>query len=257
MADRLHAPDLPDVPAALATSIGKAKTRTLSRRHGPVIDLVQGDDGKLEWNWPFRDDGDRDWKWLVVDAFGTRHANVAACFVNHLMDLCSSKFDEASDAWVPETAELSTMLHIISAHRPRDEAQAALAAQIAATHLLTMKVAKRVADYTHDTRMINAFAKLARASASQIETMAALKGKRRTARQQITVSHEKHVHQHHHQHVHMGGGADHEKGQPDGTDDMPTGVKTSRRAALVEGGPFLPSPTETRPRPVRSKSRAG
>src|SRR3546814_10272488 len=75
-----------------------------------------------------------------------------------------------------------------------------------------MKVAKRVADYPHDTRMIAAYAKLARASATQFETMAVLKGKRRSTRQQITVTHEKHIH--HHQHVHLEGGADETGVQP-------------------------------------------
>ena len=240
VADPLRAPALPEAPAALAESIGKAKARTLSRRHGPVVGLVQGDAGKFEWDWPFSDAGDADWKWLVLDAFGTRYANVATCFVNHLIPLCQNNYDEEADAWVPEAAELSTMLHIISAHRPRDEAQAALAAQIAATHLLTLKVAKRVADYTHDTRMISAFAKLARASAAQIETMVALKGTRRTARQQITVTHEKHIH--HHQHVHVGGGADHEEGQPDASRRR-TSVRKSR-AAQTEERPALPGAQE-------------
>src|SRR3546814_7424551 len=75
-----------------------------------------------------------------------------------------------------------------------------------------MKVTKRVADYPHDTRMIAAYAKLARASATQFETMAVLKGKRRSTRQQITVTHEKHIH--HHQHVHLEGGADETGVQP-------------------------------------------
>src|SRR3546814_7067473 len=43
-------------------------------------------------------------------------------------------------------------------------------------------------------------------------TMAVLKGKRRSTRQQITVTHEKHIH--HHQHVHLEGGADETGVQP-------------------------------------------
>src|SRR3546814_17761800 len=60
--------------------------------------------------------------------------------------------------------------------------------------------------------MIAAYAKLARASATQFETMAVLKGKRRSTRQQLTVTHEKHIT--HTQHVHLEGGADETGVQP-------------------------------------------
>ena len=256
MTDRARAPALPDVPDALATSIDRAHARTLGRRHGPVVELKQGADGGLEWDWPFRDDGDAEWKWLVVDAFGTRNPIVAACFINHLLDLCASRLDEGRDEWVPDAVELSTMLHIVSAHRPGNEAQAALAAQIAATHLITMRVAKRAADYPYDTRMIGAYAKLIRASAAQIETMAAMKGRRRTARQHISVSHEKHVHQHHHQHVHVPGGAVHKQDQPDEPRQSTAPVNFSR-ARATEGGPPVPSATKARSRRVRSQGNAG
>src|SRR3546814_14064822 len=88
--------------------------------------------------------------------------------------------------WSSDVCSSDLILHIVAAQKPQNEAQAALAAQTAATHILTMKVAKRVADYPHDTRMIAAYAKLARASATQFETMAVLKGKRRSTRQKIT-----------------------------------------------------------------------
>lgn len=256
MTDQPRAPALPDVPDALATSIDRAQTRTLGRRHGPVVELKQRPGGGLEWDWPFRDGGDAEWKWLVVDAFGTRNANVAACFVNHLLDLCASKLDEGHNEWVPDAVELSTMLHIVSAHRPGNEAQAALAAQIAATHLITMRVAKRAADYPYDTRMIGAYAKLIRASAAQIETMAVMKGRRRTARQHISVSHEKHVHSHHHQHVHMGGGAVHEQDQPD-EPRQHTAPDNLARARTIEGSAPVPSATKARSRRVRSQGDAG
>src|SRR3546814_5043219 len=100
-------------------------------------------------------------------------------------DVCSSdlsEWDEENQIWVHDDGELNAILHIGAAQKPQNEAQAALAAQTAATHILTMKVAKRVADYPHDTRMIAAYAKLARASATQFETMAVLKGKRRSDR---------------------------------------------------------------------------
>src|SRR3546814_1495883 len=104
------------------------------------------------------------------DLFGTRYTVVATVFLNHLIDLCGSEWDEENQIWVPDDGELNAILHIVAAQKPQNEAQAALAAQTAATHILTMKVAKRVADYPHDTRMIAAYAKLARASATQFRS---------------------------------------------------------------------------------------
>lgn len=194
------------MPEVLKPSVAKAKARTLSRRHGPPVQLHRNEDGTTAWRWPFGEtEGElADWRWLVLDAFGTRNDAVAAVFLQSLLDLCSAKFDEPSQEWVPCEAELAMILHIVSAHKPRNEAEASLAAQIAATHLITMTIAKRVMDYPWDTRMVGAYAKLIRANGSLIETMAAVKGKRRSTKQHITVSQERHVH--HHQHVHMGGG---------------------------------------------------
>tara|TARA_B100000378_G_scaffold272911_1_gene265064 strand:- start:4661 stop:5467 length:807 start_codon:yes stop_codon:yes gene_type:complete len=200
-------PNTVAIPAVLEPSVAKAKARTQARRHGPPVQLHRNDDGSTEWRWPFGEtEGEQaDWRWLVLDAFGTRNDAVAATFLRSLLDLCSAEWDEASEEWVPDEGELTTILHIVSAHKPKDEAQAALAAQIAATHLITMKIAKRVSDYPWDTRMVGAFAKLVRANGSLIETMAAVKGRRRSTTQKITVTHDKHVHQH--QHIHMEGGA--------------------------------------------------
>ena len=214
------------VPEVLLPSIAKAKARTLKRRHGPPISLQRNPDGSTQWTWPFEwtEDEDSSWRWLVIDAFGTRCEGVAGAFLKHLVDLCGAEYDEAASEWVPDESELIALLHIVSAHKPRDEAQASLAAQMAATHIITMKVAKRVTDYIHDTRMIGAYANLARASALQFEAMATLKGKRRSTRQQITVKHEKHVHQH--QHVHVTGGGS-------GSDDQAqAAIATANRAAL-------------------------
>ena len=205
------------IPDVLHPSISKAKARTLRRPHGPPV-LLERKAGETHWSWPWAEDTERgeDWRWLVLDAFGTRNEAVAAAFLGHLVRLCSSAYDDETQEWVPDQSEIMLLVHIVGAHRPRNEAQAALAAQMAATHILLMKVGKQVADYPYDTRMIGAFSNLAKASAAQFEAMATTKGKRRTARQVIEVKHERHVHQH--KHVHFeGGGSDHGDGQPQGT----------------------------------------
>lgn len=145
---------------------------------------------------------------------------------------------------MPNEDELTTILHIVAAHRPRNEAEAALAAQIAATHMITMKLAKHAYDYPYDSRSIDSFSKLARTSAIQIETMAGLKGKRKTTRQKITVRHEKHIHNH--QHVHMGG-----VGQSEGQCDA-TRSDLSKLPRAGEAEKCAPLPGEEEARRVVS-----
>jgi len=222
------------VPEVLRPSIARAKTRTLARRHPPVVALDRSEPGPAKWSWPFgeTEEETRDWRWLILDAFGTRREAIAGCFLNSLIALCSTEWDDSREEWIPNEGELAAMLGIVNAHQPKNEAEAALAAQMAAVHLLTMKVGKRVADYPHDTRMINAFAKLTHAGAAQFDAMVTLKGKRRSTRQHITVARETHVH--HHQHVHLAGGGDQTEGQP----DEPNGT------GVAEGCAALPGPDE-------------
>jgi len=219
----------------------------MKRGHGPVLEITPG--GELEY--PFAD-GEGDWYWIVRDAFGTRMDAIAAVFINQLLNLCSSSWDEETQEWVPDQDEITTILNIISATKPKNEAEAVLAAQFAATHMITMKVAERAYKYPYDTKTLSAYAKLVRASAAQAEAMTSMKGKRRTTRQSIAVRHEKHIH--HHQHVHLEGGGPKNERQPDAANIEP-GV-ANPGAATVEGVSALPSP-QASGRVVRIPSREG
>jgi hypothetical protein len=77
--------------------------------------------------------------------------------------------------------------------------QAALAAQMVAVHLMTMKVSERcLRGYgCADPNLLGVAGKLARTFAMQTDTLAKLQG-RETSRQKITVSYEKHEHLHMH-----------------------------------------------------------
>ena len=234
--------DAAPIPDVLRPSIEKARARTITRRHGPPVHLERGEDGKLHWSWPFgeNDTERRDWKWLVLDAFGTRYESVAGAFLEHLIALCAGEWDEEHKEWLPHEGEVVAILHIVTAHRPRNEAEAALAAQIAATHIITMKVAERAARYPWDHKTVGSYAKLVQASAAQFETMLAIKGKRRSTSQKITVRHEKHVH--HHQHVHLEGGASENASQPHAA----SAGRTRERPTLQgddAGGQIVPLPS--------------
>ncbi len=233
-------------PAAYKHSLEKAQARSLQRKHGPVMTV---DPETTALTSPFSE-AEEEWRWMVIDTFGTRSHQVANVFLQHLSVLCASAWNDAAKCWVPDEDELTAVLHIVAAHRPKNEAQAALAAQIAATHMITMKVAKHAYSHPYDSRTVSSYAKLAKTAASQVETMSGLKGKRRTTRQQINVVHEKHIHQH--QHVHAGD-VEKSEGQCDATH---TDQRSVAGAGQVEGCAKVSGPDE-KGRVVRLKSRAG
>jgi len=234
--------DEPPFPETLVASIEKAKARMATRRHGPPLYLKRGEDGLLEWTCPFAEDPDnpKPWVYLLLDAFGTRYSTVAMVFVDQLLALCQrSNFNADREEWEPDDTELIQLVHIVNATKPKNEAQAALAAQIAATHIISMKVAKRAIDYPYDTRTLGAYAKLAQASAVQFAALATLQGKRRTTRQSITVRHEKHVH--HHQHVHV------QRGSPENDSQAHAPYGTTEQFSALPGqdetGSVVPLPS--------------
>jgi hypothetical protein len=219
----------PPAPELIKPSIAKAKARTQRRSFAPFIALERDEAGVHQWEWPFEDTSD-DWLHLVVDAFGTRSANIAHIFVDQLAALAAKQWDEPTGKWIPDAQEVSALIAIVSACRPKNEAQAAMAAQMAAVHLMTMRVGSRLGEHPWDTKMIGAFSRLARTYAIQMDTMQSLKGKRRSVKQHITVTQEKHIHNH--QHVHLEGGTDIIGNQP----------HEARRTSVTEKCDTLPSP---------------
>jgi hypothetical protein len=149
------------------------------------------------------------WQAMVCDAFGTRSEANALTFLNQLVVLCEQNWhpDEVGGGeWCPDECQLNMILNMIAGIQPRNEMEAALAAQMVAVHMMMMGVSARALQTyaCADPRMAAVAAKLARTFAIQNETLAKLRG-RKISRQSIKVSHEKHVHQHQHVHVHRGG----------------------------------------------------
>lgn len=191
------------------------------------------------------------WQLQLADAFGTRSAAVVDFFFGQLHELCGRGiWDEEAQQWRVSETDFSAMLAIINSHRPRNESEAMLAAQMVAVHLLTMKVAERAIRWPNETRTVSNVAKLANAFSQQMETMQALKGRTRSTRQSIKVS--KELHQHVHYHDHRGGkkkhGRPHERG-----DDTATGINDERPALprADAGGNVVPLPCDEGKGPVR------
>lgn len=180
------------------------------------------------------------WEVQLGSAFGTRSISTIRTFTRQLADLCEQTFDNEAGAWKPNERELNAALNIVNGIRPKNEVEAALAAQMVAVHFLTMKVAEAALRSPWDARTASSAGKLARTFAMQSDALLRLKGKRRFSSQKIKVSHEKHVH--HHQHVHLAGGVFGNGGQPHAA--MGDGsVENVRGAALPSedpGGVILP-----------------
>ena len=110
------------------------------------------------------------------------------------------------------------ILNMIASIRPRNELEAALAAQMIAVHMMMMKTSAAAlrTSWGTDPRFAATAGKLARTYAILSDTLNKGRGGRRSSKQTIIVRQEKHVH--HHQHVHLGGGGPESGHQPHGTD---------------------------------------
>jgi len=101
------------------------------------------------------------------------------------------------------------LLQMVGGIRPKNEMEAALAAQMMAVFLLQMKASSAaLKGWSLDERTAVVAGKLARTYAMQTDNLNRMRGKGRSTRQKIIVTHDKHIHQHHHQHIHMEGAAD-------------------------------------------------
>jgi len=230
--------NLPDPsPELLAWEAG-AQKRVYQRPLPPNIILEPAGLDSEHWTSPHSDTSL--WMLQLADAFGTRSRAVIDFFLRHLQELCGRTiWDEEAQQWSISEMDYSAMLALINSHRPRNEGEAMLAAQMVAIHILTMKVTARAIKYPYETRTVSNAAKLANAFAQQAETMLALKGRRRSSRQSIKVT--KELHQHVHYHDHRGGKKN--RGRPHECEDDETAGAVRERTALPSantGGNIVP-----------------
>lgn len=214
----------PEPAAELREWEAAAEKRAFSRPYPPAIMLEPAGHDKERWTAP-HSDSDL-WTLQLADAFGTRSQAVINTFLGQLERLCERNFwDEGAHQWRLDENTFSAAIAIVNSVKPRNEMEAALAAQMVAIHLLTMKVSARALKYDCDTRTAAAAGKLARTFTLQMETLQKLRGRRRTVRQTITVKKELHQHVHYHR----------GEGESDGQPHEP-------RATIVDQCAALPSP---------------
>ncbi len=187
----------PPAPDELREGEAKATARAFARPYPPGIMLEPAGFDREFWTSPHNDLNL--WHLQLADAFGTRSRAVIFTFMQQLQALCGDNhWDDKAKQWRISEEEYSAILAMVSTIKPRDEMEAALAAQMVAVHLMTMKVAARALKYDHDTQSASVAAKLARTFTIQMEALRANRTKRTTARQSIKVRKELHQHIHYH-----------------------------------------------------------
>lgn len=231
---------LPDPPAELVKWGKAAEKRAKARPYPPgVISEPCGFDEE-HWTAPHND---IDLHTLqLASAFGTRSSAVFVTFMRQLEALCGqSHWDEGAKQWRLDEQEYSAALAIVNSLQPRNELEAAHAAQMVAVHILTMKVTARAIKYDYDTRTASVAGKLARTFTAQREAFERIRKPNRTAKQSIKVT--KELHQHVHYYSDRGTAPN-------------SGQSDAKPAARVEELPALPSPDETgRVVPITSRVR--
>jgi len=230
-------PRKPPVPDLLRPFIEASRKRIEQRPASPGVDLERGADG-YRWNSPHRDlDA---WYVQICDAFGTRSHSTVAVFLDQLADLCPAVRDENGDR-MPNEVYLNAALNIVNGVRPRNEIEAALAAQMVAVHFMQMKASADALRLSYvDHRTTGVAGKLARTFAMQCDTLAKLKGK--TGRQHITVRSDRHYHDHRHLHAEGPGGGIENGGRP----HRPCARAGNGSPVEVEGRPALSGPDAAR-----------
>lgn len=182
----------PDPPENLAA--GKADARafadSLPLQPGVVVE-PRGENWQVQA--PHNDE--ELWTLQLVQAFGTRSRALLKVFVDQLAKLCPQDWDADRQSWRTNETEWNALLALVADHQPENSAQAALAAQMTAVHLMTMRVSEHALNrgFTVLERDAALASRLARTFAAQCEAMQALKGKSRTTKQEFHVRKETQV----------------------------------------------------------------
>lgn len=249
------AAEKPSIPGSLKPLAEQAKARLRERHVNPGVSVEVEKVGEHGYCLASPHSDHESWEAMICDALGTRSIATAKTFVHSLTQLCSQNFhpnegEEVGGEWCPDETQLNMVLNIATSIKPRNEMEAALAAQMVAVHLMTMKLAERaLGEWGTDPRAAALASKLARTFTMQWEALMRHRGKRRTSRQSITVTHEKHIHNHHHQHVHIEGGGSETGGRPHGTEGIVSNDISTRPDGPGAGKPeecaALPSPEQS------------
>jgi hypothetical protein len=223
------------MPKSLRPLADKAIARHMKRPLPPKIN-VEGEVGcEYTFSSPYAKEDGEAWEALLFQAFGTRRITVAQYFIGALVGLVKGVWDAEGHKWRPSQDEFDAIVAMVNSMQPRNEAQAAYAAQLCALHLSAMRLAKHTTTHHADPRTVRALTKTVRAYGDGLVTLQRLQGRSRTVKQSIKSESHKHVHQHIHYH---GGGAENGS-QPHGASEG-TGHNQSAGTRLIEARATVP-----------------
>lgn len=204
--------DKPAMPVGLQELAVEAQHRHGERFAPPALAVASAGDGWL-FACPYRDEDRGLWEALLFRCFGTRSAGVVRVFLSQLSKLTGQEWNPEQGEWRPDLDELNAALAIIASTEPENESQAALAAQMVACHLTSMKLGGLMGSMTApDERTAATLARVSKTYAQLARTLAELQGKVRGSRHDINVTY----YDQRQQAVVMGGEQD-IGGQPHGT----------------------------------------
>lgn len=180
-------PPMPDLLRELAQ---QAKRRHRTRSAPPPIVTNPKRMGGMHYlTCPYRDEDEDLWFALLLECFGTRMLAVADAFMQQVASLCPEVLYEGEDRTRLDEGALHQALAIVYALKVRNEAEAALAAQLVAVHFATMKVGKTAGRYDWlPLPHANCLAALVKTYSGGLKALRDMKGGRgRTTRQVIRV----------------------------------------------------------------------
>ncbi len=210
---------------------------------------------------PYRSADEAEWWRLLGEAFGTRMVSVISVFLEQVAKLVPSEWDEATERHVPNADHLNAALAIVASMKPRNEAEAAQAAQAFALHVVAMKVgAGIVKNSSVDPRQANALANLVKAHMGVVDSVKARHGSR-SSKQTIVVKKQVNISNDNRSVTLPGGGAN-PADRSDGTGRTTRargvgGTTIEARTGEPEGCAALPSPAKAHLGAVPRSSDAG
>lgn len=212
-------PTKPRMPKEFIAAADSAIARHRKRKWAPEI----CDTGEA-WECPYAEEDHDRWFALLFEIFGTRQAAVVDVFFSQLQQLAGKNW-RAESGWITDEKEMRTLFSIIASLKPRNEAEAAYAAQLCALHMAAMKLGETMGKtWGGDPRTIAVLNKTVRAFGDGLLNFRRLRGRGQKTVQVIRVE----AHRHDHKHVHIEGGTEF-GGQPQATG-----------APLLEGSTKMP-----------------
>lgn len=236
------------MPDVLKDRAASAARQHAKRYPAPEVEIVKSG-GSWSIESPYRPTDEEEWWRLLGEAFGTRTKRVILVFMDQIAALIGTEWDEATQTHRPDENQIQAALSIVAAMKPRNEAEAAQAAQLFAVHLATMRVAAGLHRYAGsyvDPRQANALANLVKAYSGGMDSMR--KGRSKSAtRQTIVVKKDVRIFNDNRS-VTLGGRGSAAADQPDGAEGNTRGRAkvVEGRTRAIEGCPTLPSSPEVR-----------